>query len=222
VEYAWKDRGPATSLTATAAARELVAAYQAVTGKPPSLPLAELNLAHQWLETKGTKAMWRYDWGNLSAGGFVNGEEKLSWKGDVWRPPWFEPGEGADARTLDLHEKMLAGTAPSAFRGYQSHAEGAEGYVRLLLRPGFAKLLQAGAQGSPRAYAQAVVDTGYCRDRGCQPDQMGPALTKVVAQFRRDGVFKTLGLSRPSSGSSSGAVVLVGLVLWSEFQRKHS
>jgi len=135
VEYAWTERGPPTSLTAPAAAGELVAAHKAVTGRPPALALAELELAHQWLETKGTTGMWRFNWGNLSAGGFADGVERLAWKGDVWRPPWFAPAEGADARTLELHEKMLSGTAPSAFRAYEGHRQGAQGYVTLLQRP---------------------------------------------------------------------------------------
>jgi hypothetical protein len=216
VEYAWSERGPPTSLTAPAAAGELVAAYKAVTARPPALALAELNLAHQWLETKATRSMWRFNWGNLSAGGFVDGVERLAWKGDIWRPPWFELAADASPEMVALHEKMLAGKAPSAFRAYPGHPEGAQGYVKLLQRPGFAALLRAGQSGNPTAYAQAVVDTGYCRDRNCQPDRMGPALAELVARFRRENVFQGLQLPRPRSSSSAGAVVLIGLLLWSE------
>jgi len=221
VEYAWAERGPPTLIAAPAAAGELVEAYQAETGRKPALPLAELNLAHLWLETKATSSMWRFNWGNISAGGFVKGEERLAWKGDIWRPPWFEtPPENASPRTLELHAKMLDGKAPSAFRAYANHSEGARGYVRLLKRPGFAPLLRAGESGNPTAYARAVVSTGYCRDRDCQPDRMGPALAELVARFRRENVFQGLELPRPRSSSSGAAgAVLIGLLLWSERDR---
>jgi len=222
MEYSWAERGPATSLSAPEAARVLLAAHVAVDGKRPTLAEAELELAHEWIETKRTEAMWRHNWGNLSAGGYVEGQERLSWNGDIWRPPWFAPGEGASPRMLEIHEKMLAGREPSAFRAYGSHQDGAEGLLRLWSRPGYLPLRKAAQTGNPTAYAKAVVSTGYCTNRGCQPDQLGPSLARVVAQFRRDRVFAGLGLSRSSSPSSGAGVALLAAVVLLSSERKSS
>lgn len=217
MEYSWAERGPPTSLTAPAAARELVAAHVAVDGRKPTLAQAELELAHEWIETKRTEAMWRFNWGNLSAGGYVDGQERLR-SGDVVRPPWFSPGEGASRRVLEVHQAMLEGRQPSAFRAYGSHQDGAQAFVRLLTTLGGGRIAKAAQRGDPVAYSRAVVDTGYCRDRDCQPDRMAPALARQVAAFRRDGVFRGLGLSRTSSSASSGiaAAALLALALSSE------
>jgi hypothetical protein len=182
------------------------------------LPLAELELAHAWgLETRRGQSMWFYNWGNLSAGGFVDGEERLSWPGDVWRPSWFELAPDASPALAAVHERMLAGQAPSAFRALHSHDEGARQFVDLLESAKFRSLVQAGLTGSPEAYARAIYDSGYCRDRGCQPANSAPQLASLVAEFRRDHVFDSLGLPvlRPaSSSSSSGAELVALLVLW--------
>jgi hypothetical protein len=225
MEYPWVERGPATTLSAPEAAAVLVAAHRAVTSSAPTLARAELELAHAWgLETNRSRGMWRYNWGNISAGGFVQRPEGpvevLRWKGDVWRPPWFEPGPDATPATLALHEKMLAGKAPSAFRALGSHVEGAAGLVRLLERPGFAPLKRAAESGDATAYARAVVSTGYCTDRNCQPDRMAPKLVELVSEFRRDKVFQGLELAAPvrrsSSSGAAGFALLVGLVYFVE------
>lgn len=240
MEHPWAERGSPTALEAPAAAAVLVDAYKVVHGKPPALELAELELAHAWgLETARSKGMWFFNWGNLSAGGFVSGppgdeaarRERISWSGDVWRPPWYEaPPEGDAESTVSvggnlaaLHAKMLAGKAPSAFRAYGSHAQGAEGYQRLLARPGFAPMLRAGELGDARAYARAVVDTGYCRDRNCQPDRLAPKLAAFVAEFRAQDTFKGLDVVRRRRSSSSGngaALALVAFVWFSERSRR--
>jgi hypothetical protein len=222
MEHPWAERGSPTALEAPAAAAVLVDAYKVVHGKPPALELAELELAHAWgLETSRSKGMWFFNWGNLSAGGFKRTPdgpvERLSWPGDVWRPPWFESPPAAEYAAL--HEKMLAGKAPSAFRALGSHAEGVEGYQRLLARPGFAPMLRAGELGDARAYAQAVFDTGYCRDRNCQADRLAPKLAALVAEFRAQDTFKGLDVVRRRRSSSSGdgaALALVAFVWFSE------
>lgn len=219
MEYAWADRGSPTTLSAPAAAAELVEAHRAVEGRTPTLSLAELELAHVWLETNRSQGMWFHNWGNLSAGGFVQTPsgpvERLSWQ-DVWRPPWYESPPAASQAAL--HDKMLAGQAPSAFRALPNHREGAAGYVRLLARPAFRGMAEAGNRGDPRGYAAAVYGSGYCRDSGCRPEVLGPKLAALVAEFRRDRVFDGLGLVRPRppasrSSSGLGAAVLVALLL---------
>lgn len=113
---------------------------------------ASLLLSLIWVETaRGHMMNWNA--GNITA--------SAAWAGDAWRPPWFAPSE--DPRLAALHERMLAGTAPSAFRAYNSATEGFADFAHVLQRQ-FASVLEAARSGNPAAFVQALHDSGYSRD----------------------------------------------------------
>ena len=79
------------------------------------------------LETGRGKSVQNFNIGAISAA--------PSYQFEVWRPPWFEPPTpDTTARNRHLHAEMKAGRAPSAFRAYDSAAEGAEDFARVLLK----------------------------------------------------------------------------------------
>lgn len=113
---------------------------------------AALLLSLIWVETaRGHLMNWNA--GNITA--------SAAWAGDAWRPPWFAPSE--DPRLAALHERMLAGTAPSAFRAYNSATEGFADFAHVLQRQ-FSSVLEAARSGNPAAFVQALHDSGYSRD----------------------------------------------------------
>jgi len=108
---------------------------------------AALLLSLIWVET-GHGVLMNWNPGNITAG--------LSWEGLAWRPPWFStPGP--------LHDRMLAGTAPSAFRAYTSAPDGFRDFVGVLQRQ-FKSVLEAASSGNPALFVQALHDSGYSRD----------------------------------------------------------
>lgn len=203
--FAWGDVGPATRISTRDAARTLVHAYLAETGEKPALPLAELNLAQLWGESGREGAqMWRYDWGNVSA---PEPGTSSAWTGDVWRPPWFELTPDASERLKYLHAEMEAGRAPRAFRGYGSHAEGARGYVHLLVNR-YPAIIDAGRRGDVARYADAVRSSRYCPD--CGPSY-AHTLEALRDEVRRAHAFDGMGL--PSGRSGDGGMLLLALAL---------
>lgn len=106
-----------------------------------------------------------------------------------WRPPWFEVGPESSERHKELHELMLAGEEPSAFRAFGSFEEGLSFYVKRV-RERFPSLLRA---SSPSAFVSAWRSSGYT-----------PRLN-VAATLR---TFREL--VQCPSGPSIGTIVLVG------------
>lgn len=201
----WAERGAPTKLPPAQWADRLVATWRAETGASPPRELAELLFAQVILETDWSRAMWRFNWGNITAGS--------SWKGDILRPPWFEePGPDASKRIRDLHAAMLSGQAPKAFRVYPSHEAGAADYIRIL-HTKFAPMLVAAATGDPKEFGAAVRTTGYCPDCG---ESFERSLQTVQTQIRNAGWFAGLSSDlnepdRPRSGFG-GAVPAVALI----------
>jgi hypothetical protein len=96
---------------------------------------------------RGQKAQ-NFNLGNISA------SEK--YQGAAWRPPWFDaPGP--------LHDAMLAGKAPRAFRAYSSFLEGAKDFAELLLRPEFGNVMRAAEGEDMGAFIEAL-STRYSPD----------------------------------------------------------
>ncbi len=139
----------ATPITAEQARVALVAAMPGIDRETGSLLLALV-----WIETaRGHLMNWNA--GNITAG--------PRWEGAAWRPPWFEVSEGSSPKLIELHERMLRGTAPSAFRAYSSLLEGFQDFARVL-RSTFPTVIAAAGTGDARAFVQALHDSGYSRD----------------------------------------------------------
>jgi len=172
-----------TPLAPSETARVLVASYERLLGRRPTRPLAELLLAHIWLENRRGSAIFEHDWGNITAG--------ASWTGPIWRPPWYDPPPDAPARILRLHELMLQGKAPSAFRSYPSHDVGSTAYLRLVHGARYRPLITAAASGDVAAFARAVHDTGYCPD--CKPGPTAHTLAQLRDDIRESGALGELG-----------------------------
>lgn len=138
-----------TPITPEQAKVALVAAMPGIDRETGSLLLALV-----WIETaRGHLMNWNA--GNISAG--------ERWPGLAWRPPWFELTPASSPKLVELHERMLHGTAPSAFRAYGSLLEGFQDFARVL-RAQFASVLTAAATGDARTFVQALHDSGYSRD----------------------------------------------------------
>jgi len=203
-EYAWADRGAATSLELGELAELLVMAHELETGERPAKPLAELELAQILLETNRTRSMWLHNWGNITAG--------AQWKAsrDFWRPSWYELGAEPSERDRVLHQAMLEHQAPEAFRGYPDHLSGARDYVRHIS----GSISEAGTRGDTQAFARAVRER-YCPD--CTEKKgFSASLDALREVVRRAGVLDALGLVTPRQPSSGGGLGMLGAlgVLW--------
>lgn len=138
-----------TPITAEQAQVALVAAMPGIDRETGSLLLALV-----WIETaRGHLMNWNA--GNITAG--------PKWEGNAWRPPWFDLSTANTPHLLELHEKMLHGQAPSAFRAYGSLLEGFQDFARVL-RANFPSVLVAAKTGDARAFVTALHDSGYSRD----------------------------------------------------------
>lgn len=141
----------ATPITAEQAQVALVAAMPGIDRETGTLLLALV-----WIETARGHLM-NFNAGNITAG--------AKWTGNAWRPPWFEvTAETAlHPHLIELHEKMLHGQAPSAFRAYGSLLEGFQDFARVL-HSQFKSVLEAAKTGDARAFVTALHDSGYSRD----------------------------------------------------------
>ena len=64
---------------------------------------------------------------------------------------------------VELHEKMLHGQAPSAFRSYDSLLQGFQDFAHVLQHQ-FKSVLDAAKTGDARAFVTALHDSGYSKD----------------------------------------------------------
>lgn len=174
-----------TPQTLESIASALRAAYAAEFGKVIDRTTAELLTAQILIETANGQGVKNNSPGNITA--------SSKWAGDAWRPPWFEPPtETTSARNRDLHAKMKAGNAPSAFRAFATWDEGMRDYVRTLARQ-FPTIVAA---RSPRQLAEAIFNSGYTRDH--TPDESTPTLAALVERVRKSGVFDDLTTPAPA------------------------
>lgn len=178
-----------TPLTRDATAALFVPAYVEVFGELPDRNRAELLLALIWLENANGQSFIRYNWGNLAT--------RPSSGGDYWRPSWFDLDQVqamADgpkkARLLDLHARMLAGSAPEAFRAFGSQAEGLRAWLHFLTSPGMRPLLEAASSGDAVAFAHAVFSSRYCPDPECRA--AGPSYARLRDLIHNAGYFEGL------------------------------
>lgn len=118
--------------------------------------LATSLLALCFIETGSGKSMQNYSPGNITAGN--------SWQGDAWRPPWFteqpsSPPDGVSQaawqRNVTLHDQMLKGQAPSAFRAFPALIEGFEDFTKTLVKQ-FPDVVEAGREGNADSFRVAL------------------------------------------------------------------
>jgi hypothetical protein len=179
-----------TPLTRDATAAALVPAYVRVFGAPPDRSRAELLLAQVWLENANGQSIIDHNIGNLTTSATSGA--------DYWRPPWFDldavnalpDTDPNKARYLSLNARMQAGTAPSAFRAFDTFDQGFDAWLHLLATPAKAPILAAASSGDADAFAKAIFDTGYCPDPECKA--AGPSYLKLRDQIRAASYFDGL------------------------------
>lgn len=166
-----------TQLTAAEAAGHLVAALPRL-----SRDAALLVLALCWVETGRGKAI---QWNP----GMVTAAE--NYQGYAWRPPWYEDRGDLTPRMRTLHELMLKGKAPKAFRAYQSASEGFKDWAAVLTKR-YQNVLQAASTGDPSRFV-AELKKGYSAD-------YGPAHVKTFAHLQRELAPTIDALNLPGTG----------------------
>lgn len=133
-------------------AAKLVRAKLRELGLPASA--GPILTGYSWgIETGRGKSSQNHSLGNITA--------TKDWRGDIWRPPWYSVDAGSSARNLELHEQMLKGQAPSAFRAYGSFDEGVEDYLRFLNQPHFRPIIDAASLNDPGRTIAAIKSTSY-------------------------------------------------------------
>ncbi len=143
-----------TRLTAEAAKSHVESAWRAVFNEEPDPEQLALMMALVWIETARGNSIQNFNFGNITVA--------ESYSGKAWRPPWFEVTEASSERNKSLHEAMLAGKAPKAFKAYDSAQEGALDYLRFTNRV-FPNVLEAAKSGDPDTFRQALAK-GYSKD----------------------------------------------------------
>jgi hypothetical protein len=159
-----------TPITEQQARDALRSAYSAVFGHAPDIDEAALLLALVWIETKHGDSVQNFSPGNITAG--------ETYQGDAWRPPWFELGESPTPRNRDLHEQMLQGKAPRAFRAFPSLEAGMRDFVQTL-RTSFPEVLVAAKGADPDAFREAL-------SQRYSGDYRNTAATATLTSFMRE------------------------------------
>lgn len=201
-----------TPITAEQARVALVAAMPGIDRETGTLLLALV-----WIET-GRGHLMNWNAGNITAG--------PKWTGNAWRPPWFDLSTATTPHLLELHEKMLHGKAPSAFRAYDSLVEGFQDFARVL-RAQFASVLDAAKTGDARAFVTALHDSGYSRDYS--PAHV-PSMTALQAelgqQFAGFPSAAQVSNAAPSFfaevGLQVGVAVMAGLIIAAHQEHKRN
>lgn len=188
-----------TPISAEHARDALLAAMPAL-----NRPTAALLLALIWVES-GRGNLMNWNAGNITA--------SSSWPGKAWRPPWFEAS--SDPHLAELHERMLAGTAPSAFRAYDSATQGFADFVGVLKRQ-FSSVLAAASTGDPAAFVAALHDSGYSRDY--RPVHIA---TFAQLQHQLEPLVSHLPAGVAGAGGAGLAVAGIALALLWSHTHKH-
>ena len=168
---------------------------------------AALLLALIWVETGSGVHCYNNNVGNITASD--------AWSGGAWRPPWFEPS--SDPHLNDLHTRMLAGQAPSAFRAYDSLTDGFADFVRTL-KSTFPTVLTAAATGDPAAFVSALHDSRYSTDYNAAHI---PTFRDLAAHFASLVASFPGGAGGVVAGGSAIVALGVLLILASRRRRRH-
>lgn len=177
--------------------------YPLVFGREPTPGEVAMYMAHLHLETGGYDRIIQHNPGNISAGGIYAGKEKFNSRRNYWRPPWFADDDHT------LHQYMLDGKAPSAFRAYSNLGAGVQDYFAVLKkRPAMVEAARAGDAGD---FATAVRESGYTPDLN-----VGPVTDSLARLSKRyGGTVEGHTRTRPKGGPWLiwGAVGLLGTTM---------
>ncbi len=153
--------------------------------------MAALLLAQIAFETGRGRSCQNFNVGNITA--FDNGAA------DFYRPVWFtvdgnpqpnSPWATNRDRLLALHEAMLKGQAPRAFRAYPSFTAGVAGYLFAARHLG---VVEAARSGDAEVTANAIKHGGYTPDA---PSSLGRTLDGFRNDYLARGLFETVPLDR--------------------------
>jgi hypothetical protein len=145
-----------TPITAAVAVTAVRNAYFDFFDEDAPRKVLELLLALVWVETGRGKSCQNFNVGNITASN--------AFSGDAWRPTWFDLDDGGKKTERDvfLHNEMLAGRAPFAFRAYPSLQAGCADFIRILDRS-FSNVLEAAEDGDPEEFREALAEK-YSKD----------------------------------------------------------
>lgn len=181
-------------------------------------------LALLWVECARGRAVIAHNCGNLAAGGYAKNKagewvDVAWWTGSYWRPGWY--ASPPEARYQDLHERMLRGEAPSAFRAYPSREAGVRSYVKLLADKRFAGVIAAARRDDPKAFVEALRDSGYSKDYGAAHV---PTFRSLVAELRgsEPSVAPDAKPGETGSGLLVGAGIAIAVVAIAKARRASS
>jgi flagellum-specific peptidoglycan hydrolase FlgJ len=159
----------------------------AANGEHPHQREAQLLLAQLWLETGRGSACNNFNVGNISA--------SSKYEGGAFRPAWYTISEGSSAQMKRLHEQMLKGQAPSAFRAYATLEAGMGDYVHQL-NTTFQSIVAAARSGDALATANAIKTSRYTPD--IDPPAVAKSLDSIAKEFAARGTFAALPLAGAS------------------------
>lgn len=206
-----------TPLSSAETAPAFIRAWASVFGDLPRRSEAEWLLALLWNENARGRAIIQHNWGNLST--------RPSPDRDYWRPPWFDAAKIAEmdepkrSQMQRIHERMLAGQEPEAFRAWPDHETGARQWMSQLKRT-FPEILRAAKKNSAVAMQDAVAEK-YCASPACKT--IAPSYRSLRNEIRDQGLFANLPGSSSSTGGGwlvLGGAGLFGLGLWAWAARK--
>jgi hypothetical protein len=162
----------------------------------------EMFTALALIETAQGKKVIQYNIGNIAAGGYVAGVEKLWTTANIWRPAWYED------TASPLHATMLAGKAPSAFRAYHDKQEGINAFVATLQSKRYDALREAAKAGDVAAFVREL--KAYSPDYGPKHVTSFESLTAGRLDIGKDtGTPKHLQETSDGAGVAVVAVVLL-------------
>ena len=116
-----------TPVSKEQAATFVVDGLRAKLGREPSEQEAVYTFALAWVESGRGQSIYQHNPGNVSCY-----DDGRGWSGDFWRPPWY-PAQH-DPKYDYLHQRMLDGKAPRAFRAYPDAQSGWNDYLREVVR----------------------------------------------------------------------------------------
>lgn len=159
----------ATPLPIEGVADYLIAGYMVVTGvKPGSRALLRNTLAIIALENANGAAIQNHNWGNMQA-------NPLTWKG----PAWMHPSPTPDS--------------PLFFRQYPSHDAGVAAWWEMMIRQ-FPTVLRFAALDRPVEMVREMYRRGYVVGGDAKGYELH--VGQLSEQYRREGMFRPLGLLR--------------------------
>ena len=138
---------------------------------------AALLLAQLMLEIANGAACYNWNVGNITS----------RESGTFYRPVWWTITPESSPRMVQLHNAMLKGSAPRAFRAYSSLSAGVADYVAEL--GDFPSLLAASETGDPDEFAAAIKTSRYTPDA---PAGTANSIRSMQRKYLADGLFTSL------------------------------